>query len=92
MTFEHAVPVLPAHDISESVAFYLEVLGFAEGWVHAEGDYGGVSTGTVELHFWRCDHPVVLENCSCRIGVSDGCNGLLPARAGAGHRASERGA
>lgn len=71
MTFEHAVPVLPARDVGETVAFYRERLGFPEGWVHTEGAYGGVSSGDLELHFWRCEVPAVLENCSCRIRVGD---------------------
>jgi catechol 2,3-dioxygenase-like lactoylglutathione lyase family enzyme len=70
MTFEQTIPVLPARDIAETVAFYRDQLGFEGGFVHGEGEYGGVRSGALELHFWRCENPVVLENCSCRIRVS----------------------
>jgi catechol 2,3-dioxygenase-like lactoylglutathione lyase family enzyme len=70
MTFEKAIPILYSKDVSRSVAYYKEQLGFDEGWVYdADGTFGGVSKGNTEIFFCKENqgHPgtwlaIVLDN------------------------------
>ena len=43
-----AVPVLPARDLANAIAFYRDVLGFETAF--EMGDYAVVARGPVELH------------------------------------------
>ncbi|BCX04699.1 MAG: bleomycin binding protein [Candidatus Roseilinea sp.] len=63
----NAVPVLPAADIADTLAFYRQKLGFHVR--HQEEEYGIIVRDTVEVHFWRCGDRRIAENSSCRITV-----------------------
>jgi hypothetical protein len=63
----HAVPVLPAQNIEETVRFFEQRLGFTRR--HQEADYGIIRRDAVEIHFWRCADRQLAENSSCRIHV-----------------------
>lgn len=67
--FCSAIPVLPALDISSSVTFYEQQLGFARTFKF--DDYAGLIRGSVEIHLWLCGNPKIPENTSCRINVSN---------------------
>lgn len=67
--FCSAIPVLPALDISRSVTFYEQQLGFAKKFEF--DDYAGLTRGGVEIHLWLCGDPRIPENTSCRINVSN---------------------
>jgi catechol 2,3-dioxygenase-like lactoylglutathione lyase family enzyme len=87
-----AVPALASLDIRRSVDFFCSVLGFSE--VHAsQGEYGIVSHGSVEIHFWACSEPHIAANTSCRVQV-EGIGALHAAcqAAGAVHPAAPLGA
>lgn len=45
-----AVPIIPAREIRDAVAWYREHLGFSV--VHVEREYGIVERDAVEVHFW----------------------------------------
>ena len=64
-----AVPALASLDIQRSVDFFCSVLGFEQ--IHAaQGEYGIVCRGPVEIHFWACAEPHVAANTSCRVQVA----------------------
>jgi catechol 2,3-dioxygenase-like lactoylglutathione lyase family enzyme len=65
--FLSAVPVLPALDIAETIAFYKEHLGFVPDF--QSEDYAGLSRGSVQIHVWLCNDRQIAENSSCRINV-----------------------
>ncbi len=49
--WKKAVPVLPSLDIRRTIDWCVQRLGFDE--VHAaDGEYGIVERGELELHFW----------------------------------------
>jgi len=67
--FLGAVPALASLDIQRSVDFFCRVLGFSK--VHAaQGEYGIVANGPVEIHFWACTEPNIAANTSCRVQVT----------------------
>ena len=66
--FISAVPALASLDIRRSVDFFCSVLGFSEVYA-AQGEYGIVSCGPVEIHFWACSEPHIAANTSCRVQV-----------------------
>jgi catechol 2,3-dioxygenase-like lactoylglutathione lyase family enzyme len=66
-TFTHAVPVLPALNIQDTIRFFEQHLGFTAR--HQEDEYGIVRRDAVEIHFWRCADRRIAENTSCRIHV-----------------------
>jgi uncharacterized glyoxalase superfamily protein PhnB len=49
MRFPAAVPEIPATDIDQAVAYYLERLGFTLDWGGAEGGIAGISRGNCRL-------------------------------------------
>jgi catechol 2,3-dioxygenase-like lactoylglutathione lyase family enzyme len=67
------IPVLASLDLTATVAFYEEKLGFAS--VAAHDDYAIARRDDVELHFWVCDDRKIPEQTSCRVRV-DGIDEL----------------
>ncbi len=68
-TFLRAVPVLPALNIVEAVAFY-ERAGFTTRYRAEDDDYAIVHVGAVEVHLWKCDDRRIAENTGCRVEVT----------------------
>jgi catechol 2,3-dioxygenase-like lactoylglutathione lyase family enzyme len=67
-TFIAATPVLASLDIERSAEFFASRLGFRR--VHAvQGEYGIVSNGPVQIHFWACTDRHIAEATSCRVHV-----------------------
>ena len=67
--FINAVPVLASLDMACTVAFYVRVLKAKQ--VYAQpGEYGIVSLGGLELHFWACQDPEIPKQTSCRFKVA----------------------
>jgi catechol 2,3-dioxygenase-like lactoylglutathione lyase family enzyme len=64
-----AIPTLASLDIQRSVEFFRSVLGFEEKVHAAQGEYGIVCRGPVEIHFWACSEPHIAANTSCRVQV-----------------------
>lgn len=69
--FISATPVLASLDIVRTVAFYERALGaLGAKAIHAQpGEYGIVSLGGPEIHFWACTDPEIPKLTSCRIQV-----------------------
>ena len=67
--FISAVPVLASLDMARTVAFYVRVLNAKAVYVQP-GEYGIVSLGGLELHFWACQDPEIPKQTSCRIRVT----------------------
>lgn len=72
--FVSATPVLASLDIERSAEFFASKLGFAKVHV-AQGEYGIVSNGPIQIHFWACSDRRIAEATSCRVGVQ-GIEGL----------------
>jgi catechol 2,3-dioxygenase-like lactoylglutathione lyase family enzyme len=54
MTFEKSNPILYSKDVTKSVDYYKNILGFDEGWVwDDEATFGGVVKGNVEIFFCK---------------------------------------
>jgi len=66
--FIAAVPALASLDIQRSVEFFVTRLGFTRVHV-AQGEYGIVANGPVEIHFWACEDRCIAEATSCRVRV-----------------------
>jgi hypothetical protein len=66
------VPVLPSHDIIETLEFYTGILGFTDSWTFDANPvtYGGVNH-PLEIHFFQSDNPDIAQWTSFRIGVDD---------------------
>ena len=66
--FVSATPVLASLDIERSAEFFSSKLGFAK--VHVvQGEYGIVSNGPVQIHFWACVDQHIAEATGCRVRV-----------------------
>lgn len=63
-----AVPVLASLDIERSAEFFAVKLGFMKVHV-AQGGYGIVANGPVEIHFWACTDRHIAQATSCRVQV-----------------------
>jgi len=64
-----AVPLIPTPDVTASVEFYGQALGF-ETWLWDDpASYGAIRREGVELHFELETDPAVYENAACRIHV-----------------------
>ena len=63
-----AVPVLASLDIERSAEFFAVKLGFMKIHV-AQGVYGVVANGPVQIHFWACVDRSIAEATSCRVQV-----------------------
>jgi catechol 2,3-dioxygenase-like lactoylglutathione lyase family enzyme len=69
-TFGKAIPVLASLDMTRTLDFYRDVLGFRTE--NIEGfSYGMAVRGDTELHFWVCNDKHIAENTSCYIRVQD---------------------
>lgn len=69
-TFGKAIPILASLDMTRTLDFYRNVLGFRTE--HFEGfSYGIAVRGDTELHFWACNDKHIAENTSCYIRVED---------------------
>ena len=66
--FIAAVPVLASLDIERSAEFFATKLGFTKVHV-AQGAYGIVTNGSVQIHFWACTDRHIAEATSCRVQV-----------------------
>ncbi len=66
--FVSATPVLASLDIEQSVEFFVSKLGFTREYA-SQGEYGIVSNGPVEIHFWACADRRIAEATSCRVQV-----------------------
>lgn len=66
--FLRTIPVLASLDIERSAAFFATKLGFTKLHV-AQGAYGMVSNGAVEIHLWACADRQIAEATSCRVQV-----------------------
>ncbi len=52
MKFEKSIPILYSKDVSKSIVFYTDKLGFDEKWEWDDPPtFGGVSKGEVEIFF-----------------------------------------
>ena len=67
--FINAVPVLASLDMARTVAFYVRVLNAKQVYIQP-GEYGIVSLGELELHFWACQDPAIPKQTSCRFKVA----------------------
>ncbi len=63
------VPVLASLNLSESVTFYTDRLGFTK--ISQYDDYAIVARDGAEIHFWSCPDRYIAENTSCYIRVAD---------------------
>jgi uncharacterized glyoxalase superfamily protein PhnB len=63
------VPVLASLNLSESVTFYTDRLGFTK--ISQYEDYAIVARDGAEIHFWSCPDRNIAENTSCYIRVAD---------------------
>ena len=68
--FAAGVPVLPSTNVSQTVEFYRDVLGFTVAALTDE-PYAVLMRDIVALHFWQTDNPDLPKSSSCRIEVSD---------------------
>jgi hypothetical protein len=50
------------------VEFFATRLGFTKVYV-AQGEYGIVESGPVQIHFWACSDRHIAEATSCRVQV-----------------------
>lgn len=44
------VPILPVRNMDESLAFYLDVLGFKVAWIWDDNGYAAIQCGDIEFH------------------------------------------
>ena len=59
------IPILPSLNIDESVAFYVNQLGFVQlAQLH---DYAIVGRDGAEIHFNECNNPNIPANTSCYV-------------------------
>lgn len=58
------IPILASLDIVESLAFYVDQLGFAG---ESQGDYLIVRRDAMELHFWLAPDRIHPEHTACYI-------------------------
>jgi catechol 2,3-dioxygenase-like lactoylglutathione lyase family enzyme len=72
-TFTAMIPVLPALNMPETLAFYESHLGFKQ--VHIEKEYGIIGRDNIHIHFWLCKDRKICEASGCRIRV-DGVDEL----------------
>ncbi len=68
--FVSATPVLASLDIERSAEFFSTKLGFTKVHV-AQGKYGIVSNGPVQIHFWACKDKRIAEATGCRVRVQE---------------------
>ncbi|NOT65702.1 MAG: VOC family protein [Methylotenera sp.] len=69
MQIQSTIPILASLDISETIDFYTQMLGFTEKL--KMDSYAIVSRDGAELHFWLGTERHIAENTSCYIRVAD---------------------
>jgi uncharacterized glyoxalase superfamily protein PhnB len=68
----NVVPLIPARDIEESIAFYRDRIGFELVFRDAEpANYAGIRRDEVSLHLYANGDRYLAENASLRIAVDD---------------------
>ena len=67
--FRTAIPKQAALNMANSVAFYIQRLGFTE--LFQAEDYAGVRRGAVEIHLWLCDDKNIPQKTACRVQVEN---------------------
>ncbi|NJM41682.1 MAG: VOC family protein [Anaerolineae bacterium] len=50
---QNVAPLLPANNVSEAMAWYRDVLGFSDAWLHENGDYATVRRDGAEIHLFQ---------------------------------------
>ena len=65
--FKSMIPVLPALQVADTLAFYQQHFGFKQ--VHLANDYGIIGKDDVLIHFWLCHDRKICEASGCRIRV-----------------------
>jgi hypothetical protein len=60
-------PMLPSLDLSRTVDFYVQRLGFSRTLLNDE--VAVLKRDEIELHFWICDDAAIPANSGCRIQV-----------------------
>jgi len=72
MKLKRSAPVLASLDMSKTLEFYTQKLGFRQAF--GDAGYGIVVRDGIDIHFWKCDDKIHPENTSCYIyveGVDD---------------------
>lgn len=68
--FRRVIPIIPARDVAESLAFYVQRLGFDEIDLDvATTGVKAVRRGNAELHISKCYDGMVGDDCGCQILV-----------------------
>lgn len=53
MTMQNVAPLLPANNVAEAMAWYRDVLGFGDAWLHEDGNYATVHRDSAEIHLFQ---------------------------------------
>lgn len=53
MAMQNVAPLLPANNVSEAMAWYRDVLGFGDAWLHESNDYATVQRDGAEIHLFQ---------------------------------------
>jgi GNAT superfamily N-acetyltransferase len=69
--FARAVPELPVANVTESAAFYRDVLGFKIDWTWGENDYGAVSRDDTVLYLCAASGAIVPHTCIINVTSVD---------------------
>lgn len=70
--FLNVIPLIPARDVEEAIAFYRDRIGFELVFRDAEpANYAGIRCGAVSLHLYANADPYLAKNASLRILVDD---------------------
>jgi uncharacterized glyoxalase superfamily protein PhnB len=67
------IPVIPSHDVQESLRFYQTHLGFQDPFTWGENpvEYGGVSRDGLRLHFYLEPNPEIGRNYAFGLEVDE---------------------
>jgi Glyoxalase/Bleomycin resistance protein/Dioxygenase superfamily len=65
-----AVPILASLDITTTVRFYTEKLGFTCRF-ESQSEYAILQRDSIEIHFWPCEDANIAANTACRVEVID---------------------
>jgi uncharacterized glyoxalase superfamily protein PhnB len=68
----NVIPLIPARDVEEAIAFYRDRIGFQLVFRDAEPPrYAGIRRDAVTLHLYMSEDRYLAENASLRIAVDD---------------------
>jgi uncharacterized glyoxalase superfamily protein PhnB len=68
----NVIPLIPARDVEEAIAFYRDRIGFEFVFRDAEpASYAGIRRDAVTLHLYMSEDRYLAENASLRIAVDD---------------------